>query len=685
MGDGKPLVYLNGGSKPAVRNSPDLQRILALQRRPPVEPGTVQAEALIEHTMALYSKNVPSGSCNCKKIFEKWGVEPKPCIVRFNYAQAWMLHEIRINSGILAHASTGIGKTTVSVLACLAMPDCKRALLLVPPTLCSQLAREYELIAEHFFVPNISIHYPVTGDGKKKGKGKAEWNRSGDRPVLLDVLPYSQLSNAKSSVYLEEILKPDAILCDELQNLANLHAVRTGRLVRYFENAPCSKCGKKLDNCTCPISAGGGDSIRMGGWSGSITDDSITDYSSLCALCLKIRSPVPLDPEEAKIWGTAIDPDPNGWNADEGALRVLRKGDEDLLDGYNRLLRETPGFVITSGASIDIPLEVRERKAPDMPDVPLKDENAPGMKDICEPGFWPGVLTALTSVRDLWVRPDGEILLDALAVSRCARELACGLFLRWKFYRGETDEMIKPWKATRKDFRSEMREKLKERIPHMDSPMLLANAAMRYWGHKPKNKNGFIDIDDEGKGVSFQDRPDLPVWPSECWPAWYEIKDTVQPVTTSVRLDPFLAEDAALWATENKGIVWYQTVAFGKWVAEISGLPLHEGGPKAGERLSKEDGSRSIIASIKSHGTGRDGLQRLFATQLIAQSPASAVAAEQLFGRLSRIGQEAEKVTAWVYRHTDETKAAFDSAMRKSLYVQKTMGTPQRLTTSWME
>lgn len=673
MGDGeKPLAFLNGGNKPAVKNSPDLERILALGRRPQVEPGTVQAEALIEHAMERYSKNVPFGSCNCAAIFKKWDVEPKPCIETLNYAQAWMLHEIRVNQGVVAHAATGIGKTIVDILAATAMPNCKRAVLLVPPTLCSQLAREYELVAEHFFVPNISIHYPVSGDtagvkvkGKRKKKAsKPEWNRSGDVPILVDVLPYTQLSNAKASVYLEEILKPDAIFADECQNLANLHAVRTGRLVRYFETF--------------------GDAIRMGCWSGSITDDSIMDYAALAALCLKIGSPVPLDPAEAKIWGTAIDPDPNGWNADEGALSEL-PGEGDLLERYNQLIANTPGFVITTGASVDIPLEVKERAAPEMPDTPLKDPNAPGMKDICDPGFWPGVQTALNAVRDLWVRPDGEILLDALAVSRCARELACGLFLRWKFNKGETEEIIKPWKAARKDFRSEMREKLKERIPHMDSPMLLANAAMRFYGHKPKNKRGFVDWDDQGNGVPFQDRSDLPVWESEYWCPWFEIKDTVQPETTSVRLDSFLAEDAAAWALENKGIVWYQTVAFGKWVAEISGLPLHEGGPKAGERLSKEKGDRSIIASIKSHGTGRDGLQRLFATQLIAQPPASAVGFEQLFGRLSRIGQEADLVTAFLYRHTDEIKAQVASAIRKTLYVQKTMRTPMRLTTSWFE
>ncbi len=643
------------GSKPPVGTSADLTRILGLPRRPPVEPGTVQAEALIEHVTAKYSKNIPSGSCGCSAVFARWKVPEKPCITRLNYAQAWMLHEITINSGLVAHAAVGCGKTVVDLLAAQAMPNCKIAVLFIPPTLSGQLAREWELLDCHFNVSSIYIHYPI---GKKK-----EWEQYRPGTPLLHVLPYSRLSRKEATVYLEQFLKPDAIFADECQHLSNLEAVRTGRLVRYFETF--------------------GDSIRMGVWSGSLFGDEIQNATSLSALSLKKGSPMPLYPKVADEWGTALNPD--DWRAPAGALSALCAPGEDLDEGFHRRLAETPGFVITSGASIETPLEIREREAPPLPDVPRQDEKAPGIFDVIEAGWWPGVKTALTAAREKWVRPDGEILLDALQASRCARELACGLFLKWKFIRGETKPEIQIWRDARKEWRSEMREKLKERIPHMDSPELLANAAMRAWGHKP-GPGGVIDMDEEGNAViALPEHEELPHWKAETWPAWALVKKTVQPITEAVRLDPFLANDAALWASENLGIVWYATVAFGKWVSEISGFPLHEGGPKAGERLSREKGDRSIICSIKSHGTGRDGLQRLFSTQLIAQPPSSAVLCEQLLGRLSRVGQEADIVHALLYRHTDEIRAQFDSAMRKTLFVQKLLNAPQRLTTSWME
>jgi len=64
-------------------------------------------------------------------------------------------------------------------------------------------------------------------------------------------------------------------------------------------------------------------------------------------------------------------------------------------------------------------------------------------------------------------------------------------------------------------------------------------------------------------------------------------------------------------------------VAIAQWLAELSGLPIYEGGKKAGEAIIKENGSRSIIASLKSHGRGRDRLQFSFCHQLVAQMFAS--------------------------------------------------------------
>jgi hypothetical protein len=314
---------------------------------------------------------------------------------------------------------------------------------------------------------------------------------------------------------------------------------------------------------------------------------------------------------------------------------------EHVYEGFHRRLVETAGVVSTKEPAISATLAIEERKVDHIPEV---------------------VKEALHDLRATWTRPDGEEIVEALALARCARQLACGFYYRWIFPRGESIGLILEWLEARKQWRRELREKLKTRQEHLDSPKLCALAAMRAYG-EISNDHG------------------LPVWRADNWPRWKKAKGTVQPETEAVRIDDYLARDAAAWGLENKGVVWFEHRAFGQWVSELSGLPLHVGGPKAGELLKAERGDRSIVASIKSHGTGRDGLQRIFHTQLVANPPASATAWEQMLGRLHRIGQPSSVVTACFYRHTQEMKDLVDTALSRAVYVEKTLGSNQKLST----
>jgi hypothetical protein len=174
-----------------------------------------------------------------------------------------------------------------------------------------------------------------------------------------------------------------------------------------------------------------------------------------------------------------------------------------------------------------------------------------------------------------------------------------------------------------------------------------------------------------------------PQWPEPSWPDWRDVRKLVKPQAVAHRIDDYIVKDAAKWALENTGIVWYSLVEFGKWVSEISGLPMHGGGPKAGQKLKLEKGDKSIIASIDSHGRGRNGLQFLFSDQLIAQIPSSARRWEQLLGRLIRRGQRADEVTTWLYLHVPELRDAVDQALRRSEYVEETLGMQQKLLSGW--
>lgn len=443
------------------------------------------------------------------------------------------------------------------------------------------------------------------------------------RPAL-HAMSYSRLSRPDATTFLEE-LKPAAILCDEFQKIRDLTSTRTMRLRRYYREHP---------------------ETLWAGWTGSTTDKSIRDYAHLAALALRQGSPLPLSSEVVEDWASALDPvdspAPGGALIDE-----LCEPGEHVRSGFRRRLTETLGVVTTEEPAVDVELVIEEREAPELPHT---------------------IETYLTDVREDWVRPDGEELVSALDVARCCRELAAGFYYRWIFPRGEPVPLVLEWLDARSHWHRELRREVLRGRPRMDSPKLCSMAAWRYY-----NRDKWEDDTADPK----------PVWDAEHWVRWAEVRDKVVPETETVRVDDFLVRDAAAWARENVGIVWYESRAFGEWLAEVTELPLYGGGKKSAQQIVKERGQRSIIASVKSHGTGRDGLQRVFDHQLVAQPPSSSTAWEQLLGRLHRVGQQSARVLTELYRHTPEVRAAVDQAMMRAEYVEATIGARQKLRAGW--
>jgi hypothetical protein len=596
-------AYGNGSrSRAAVKQSGEVERVLALPRRPQTDLDTVRGEALVE-LMTSRLRRHRTDRCDCLS-------RGRPCITKLRPAQAWALFEAPQVGGLDGLIGVGHGKTALNILMPLVMPGCKLAVVLIKPGHQETLMREYLRWREHFIVPSIVMGeqgYHVTG-----------------RPVL-HVVPYSILSRPSSSVLLEQ-LKPDLVIADEAQNLRHRAAARTARLLRLFAQAY---------------------GTRLCWWTGSAAKDSITNVAHLSALALGTGSPLPIDPDAVDEWAAALDPTDNP--APAGALRVFMQSGDSLARSMRRRLVETRGVVATKESAIDASINLYERKPPPVPQQVAK---------------------LLKDVRETWTRPDGEEFVDALEVARCLRQLACGFYYRWKYPRGEHPDLIDAWFRARKDWHKELRKKLEKRLPHLDSPMLCTNAAIRHY-------RGTYD-----PSVPIEDRRStehLPRWAAVGWPAWREIKDQVQPETETVWIDDYLARDAAEWAREHRGIVWYEFGAFGKKVAEISQLARHGGGPDAERLILAEDGKSSIIASIKSHGTGRDGLQFLFNEQLIANPPSSGEGWEQLFGRLHREGQRADEVDSWVYRHTPEMRDAIDRAVIQAHFAQDLTGADQKL------
>jgi hypothetical protein len=603
LGGGSRNIESFAASGREVGDSRDLHRILELPRRAkPTDLDAYRAEFRHLEVRAL---------CACEAKYKR------RCPNRLNDTQAWGLAEIREHQGLLGPISVGDGKTLLDLLAAMVVPDCRVAVLLIPPQLRNQMLEvDWAFYGQHWKLPNL---------------GSGTWFTPG-LPTL-HIIAYSELSSAKNSDILDRI-KPDLVIADEAHLLRNAGTARTKRFRRYFSSNP---------------------STRFCCWSGTLTTKSIKDYAHLAALALKEGSPAPLHWPTVEEWAGAIDP--SDWPTGIGSLKALCEPGEHVRSGYRRRLEATPGVVASpTSMSCGASLVFSERVT-----------TAPKL-----------VNDALHELMTTWRRPDGEELITGLDVHRCAKEISSGFYYRWKWPRGESEAVKARWLNVRKEWHRELREKLKQSKEFMDSPLLLVRAAIRW-------HEGFTHIrrDSNGKELNREvvpphtTRSPQPVWASETWLEWLQVKDTAQPETEGVWIDDWLARDAADWCIAGAGICWYEHDLFGRRVAGAADRPFFGPGEDAGSRLLSENGSRAIVASIRAHGTGKN-LQQ-FSRNLVANQFSDAAIGEQLLGRTHRQGQLADEVTVEVYRHTPIVIEALDRAKMLARYIHDTMGGSQKL------
>lgn len=546
--------------------------------------------------------------------FDRLNKHPTTCLCQSKYrrkcperlldTQAWALREIEGQQGLLGPIPVGEGKTLLDLLAPMVIPDCKVAVLLIGPQLRNQLT------AVDWDFYGQHWHLPNLGSGAWFEKGKP----------TLHIVAYSELSSAKNSDVLERI-RPDLVIADEAQMLRNANAARTKRFRRYFSAHP---------------------ETRFLAWSGTLASRSIKDYAHLSNLALKEGSPTPLHWPTVEEWAGAIDP--SDWPSAIGKLAAFCEPGENVRDGFRRRVLDTPGVVSAperGACSAELTFIERKVQTP-----PVIDEY-------------------LAALNASWTRPDGEELITALDVARCRRELSAGLFYRWRFPRNEPLEVRDRWFEVRARWHKEMREKLKQSKEFLDSPLLLVKAAIRW-------HDGYDHINHEtGQREHLPPHTKngpMPTWASEVWPEWREVRDTVEPESEGVWIDDFLARDAADWLKKNIGICWYEHDIFGHRVAELSGAKLYGAGKAAHEGIAHEDGSSSIVASVRSHGTGKN--LQMFNLNLFANPPSAGDAWEQALGRTHRQGQLADEVLVYVYRHTAGYVDALDRAKIDAAFAQ---------------
>jgi hypothetical protein len=543
---------------------------------------------------------------------ERWGF----CIRALRAIQGWGLEEAAEAGGFLGPIGVGHGKEGLCLLAPWAF-ESKVAVLMLPANLRAQfLTRDYPQWSRHFRVPSLA--------------GGTFWP---GRPVL-HVMSYNDLSSPKATNLLRQI-GPDLVILNEAQNLARREAARTKRFLRYVSEARQA-----------------GRTVRLFATSGTLSKRSIKDYAHSSAIALGEGSPLPLHWPTVEEWAGAVDA--TDFPAPVGQLRRLCNDGETARAGFRRRLRDTRGVVATDESALDTLLTITERRTIRTP---------------------PAVEKMLDEVRDTWQRPDGEEIVDAITKAAVCRQLAAGFFYRWRWPRQEPKPVIDAWLAARKEWHKEIREKLKIAREHLDSPLLVTKAAIRW-------HDGYVWVNPE-TGERREIPPHtragpLPTWDAYAWPDWRRLRDTAHPETEAVWVDDFAVRDAAEWASAEPGIVWYEHACVGPKIAKLAGIPHYGGGADASNEILGERGKRSIVASIRAHGTGKN--LQCFARNLVVNPPADGATWEQLLARTHRPGQLADEVVCEVYRHTAEMREAIDTAIVRARYISETgIGGVQKL------
>jgi hypothetical protein len=257
----------------------------------------------------------------------------------------------------------------------------------------------------------------------------------------------------------------------------------------------------------------------------------------------------------------------------------------------------------------------------------------------------PKVVTEALDRARSGIDPDGNVLTEVLDVYRFTRQLSCGFFYRPVFPRGESPELIQAWRQAKRDYESEVRDRLARNRKGQDSPELLRRAA------------------ESGE------------WKSEFYPRWAAIRDAVKPSRETVWLSTFLVGAAVKWALEAPGLVWVESEAVNAAmaIAKDAGIPVYAAKEDAAA-LWAEKGDRSVVVAANVFKEG-ENLQA-FHRNLVTTIPPRL---EQLLGRTHRPGQTADEVTVDFCLHTPELRRALKGAISDAHYTHETLGNQQKL------
>ena len=247
----------------------------------------------------------------------------------------------------------------------------------------------------------------------------------------------------------------------------------------------------------------------------------------------------------------------------------------------------------------------------------------------------PAVKEVIDRLHSTWETPDGRIVKEAVDLWRLTREMVCGFYYRWD------PEPPLDWMHARQAWAAYVREILRTNQRGLDTEL-------QVWGECARMQR-----------------------PPPAWSDWVAAKDTFKPNSVPTWLSDYLVDDVGEWLDTNDGIAWVEHRAFG---ARLAGKSFQYYG--AGDSRILE-GAGPVAASVAAHSTGKN-LQQ-WSRNLVVCPPSGGKRWEQLLGRTHRPGQLEDEVLCDVYLHHQALEDAFKAALADAVYIEETLGQPQRL------
>lgn len=510
---------------------------------------------------------------------------------RLRTVQMIALATIQKYGSIYGSIGVGFGKSLIAWLSAVVTGD-EVVVILMPPDLIKPFEADIARFKAHFRRP------------------KAE-------PL---VLSYNTLSSKNESDILERI-KPTLIVADEGHTLAN-DSARTRRLRRYFDRFPSTKF------------------VLL---SGTLEREKMSDLAHLVHYSLRDRAFMPVRGTALEVWGQCVDMDGKPNDSHWATFQPLAKAEGLCLEdtrGRERAsvardavylrMSTTPGVMLTTEASCDVPLHAQLIQKVDLPDE---------------------VGDMIRRLRTGEETPDGEdIITDDAQRSRLQRNLSMGFFYRWAWEEigGRDEEWLIKRRAWSRAVRKELENNSRE---FYDSERLVYDATARELLEDPSLAGRTL------RHLSFSE--------------WRVQQEKLKPPTRAVWVTDAVFSWLEEWLKDKPPtLVWYSSNAIEDRLAKM-GLPVYGKGslpPTVVEHCAVQ---------IAVHHKGKN--LQAWSSNLVLEPFSKPDRNQQLIGRTRRPGQRASSIYIGYLAHTPPLANVMDTALDKAEHVQTLSRSPQHL------